>query len=460
MNTKRKDRSVFELLDELERTQGTNAKRDFLELHSKNDLLKRTFKAAFDPYIVYNVKKFAKPKAMPYPGPNEDDTSLRALLDVMLPQLESRAITGNAAKKMIETAFKLLDETQQKWYERILLKNLRVGVRDSIVEDVWPKLIPCFEVALAHTLKSDFVKGEGIKINEAIKYPVRVEPKLDGLRGIAIKKNGTTVFFTRNGKVLETVPTIKAWLDAADIDNVVLDGEMMGSDWNESASVLMSSKTKKDDSGIAFNVFDAVPLDVWEARAQSERYAVRCELVESVVDIVSKTVGLEGKSPVKVVPHIVAKNEEELRAFFSQCMNDGFEGVMIKTTDQPYSWGRSRAILKLKPVVTYEGTVVGSYEGRKGTKREGLFGGFLVLLPNNVITRVGGGFKDAVLAEIQVDTHAWMGRIVECEAQPDPLTVDGLTVDGRMRFPVFCRTRDPRDVDPSIMKAYRKFLKE
>jgi ATP-dependent DNA ligase len=117
----------------------------------------------------------------------------------------------------------------------------------------------------------------------------------------------------------------------------------------------------------------------------------------------------------------------------------------------------------LKPYVTYEGVIVGWYKGRRGTKREGLFSGFNVVLSNGVVTRVGGGFNDATRAQIQLDgPDTWIGKIVECEAQPDPLTKDGLTEDGKMRFPVYVRTRSEADVDPKVIaagKAYMRTLK-
>jgi hypothetical protein len=34
------------------------------------------------------------------------------------------------------------------------------------------------------------------------------------------------------------------------------------------------------------------------------------------------------------------------------------------------------------------------------------------------------------------------------------MTADGLTQDGRVRFPVYVRTRDARDVDAKVLDAY------
>jgi ATP-dependent DNA ligase len=244
------------------------------------------------------------------------------------------------------------------------------------------------------------------------------------------------------------MPKIKAALESAKFDNVVLDGEGMAADWNESSSVMMS-KTQKDDSNLYYNVFDAMTFVAWESQVPEKTgtYATRVELVK---DVVARC----DSDRVRQVPHIMAQNEEELKAYFSKCMDDGFEGVMLKTLDTPYKFKRSNNILKLKPCVTYEGVIVGHYEGRRGTKREGIFGGFEVVLPNGIVTRVGGGFNDAFRADVQLNgPDSYLGKIVEIEAQPDPLTKDGLTYDGKARFPVFVRFRDEGDVDSRVIEA-------
>jgi len=443
--------TVIEILEELEQTSGSNAKLDLLELNRANELLKRTFVAAQDPYTVYYVNKFKMPPINTSPASHEvdDDDLLTDFLNFIANDLATRRLTGNAAKNEVVKKFASFDTPElQKWCLRILLKNMRCGVQETTINKVWPGIVTSFSVALAKTLKSEFVKGEGIKILEPVSYPVRVEPKLDGLRCIAVKHHGELVFFTRNGTVLESMPKIKAALEVADYDNVVLDGEMLASgNWNDSNSVVMS-KTQKDDSNLIYNIFDAMPLDHWIIQESAMTYFTRCQIVEKIV-------GQVASKHVQQVPHIMAKNEEELKAFFSKCMDEHFEGVMLKSLTTPYEWDRSKNILKLKPVVTYEGVIVGNYERRKNTKYSGQFGGFYVLLPNHVITRCGGGFNDVLRARIQLENaDTWNGKIAECEAQPDPMTEDGLSAKGKMRFPVYTRLRDASDVDPSVPATY------
>ena len=72
----------------------------------------------------------------------------------------------------------------------------------------------------------------------------------------------------------------------------------------------------------------------------------------------------------------------------------------------------------------------------------------MVLTPNGVTTRVGGGYSDDLKSKIFSEgPDTYVGRIAELEHQPP------FTPDGKLRFPVFCRFRDAADVDPKVFDA-------
>lgn len=443
--------SVIDILESLESDNSRLFKEEVLRSNAGRKLLKQVFVAVGDPYTNFYVNKFKSPKALPQ-ATTSDDGVVMAFLELLHNDLATRKITGNAAKAAVESFFSGLDARQAKWCTRILLRNLRVGASESLVDKTWPGAISKFSVQLAESLEAHHETGKGIVIAEPVEYPVRVEPKLDGLRCIAIKRNGEVTMFTRSGSPIETLPTIKAALESAPWDDFVLDGEAMGKDWNESASVVMSHKTAKDDSGIVYNVFDGMVFDDWRDQSNDSPLEDRIQLVKELVTQVAS-------EHVVQVGGITAKDQDSLLNFYGKCVDGGFEGIMVKKLGTPYIFKRSDSVLKLKPVTTYEGVIVGHYEGNRGSKREGLWGGFLVVMPNGVVTKVGGGYNDKIRAEISIDPDSWIGKIVEVEGQPDPLTTDGLTADGKVRFPVFCRVRDPRDVDPKVIAAGEAYLK-
>ena len=437
--------SVIDILEFLESDNSRLFKEEVLRNNADRKLLKQVFIAVGDPYINFFISKFKAPKPLAE-ATISDDGTVMAFLDLLTNYLATRKLTGNAAKAAVESFFTGLNARQAKWCTRILLRNLRVGASESLVEKTWAGAISKFAVQLAESLESYHEPGKGIIIAGPISYPVRVEPKLDGIRCIAIKRAGAVTMFTRSGSPIETLPTIKSVLEEAPWDDFVLDAEVMGRDWNESASVVMSHKTAKDDSGMILNVFDAMVFDDWRDQSNDspleDRIAVAKELVAQVAS--EHVVQVEG---------ITAANQDQLLKFYGKAIETGFEGIMVKKLGSPYIFKRSDSVMKLKPCATYEGVIVGHYEGNRGSKREGLWGGFLVVMPNGIVTKVGGGYNDKIRAEIAIDPDGWIGKIMEVEGQPDPLTTDGLTSDGKVRFPVFCRVRDEADVDPKVIAA-------
>lgn len=430
---------VVEILEALESDNSRLFKKSVLDKHVDNELLKRIFRLSLDPYINFGV---AKVNVTSHNAGNVDDHdgSLNRFCDLLEHQLAPRNLSGNSAKSAVIGLMTVMHPSVQKWAQRIMLKNLRCGVSTSTVDEVWPNMLRHFEVMLAAVVPVVDNKPHGLT------FPVRIEPKLDGLRMVAMKHNGSVTMYTRNGNEIETLPQIRAWLESHPQDNFVMDGEIMGGDWNESNSVVMSSKRSKDDSNMRYNVFDAMTYDQWVSQSCPRLLAERVEYVS----------GLIAASPtpcVRQVPGIVAKNVEDILAYYTKCLDEGFEGVMIKYNSL-YEFKRTKKLLKFKPFTTYEGAIVGWYKGAIGKKREGVFAGFHVLLSNGIVTRVGNGYSDAMKLQIHNEgPDTYFGKIVEIEAQPDPATTDGLSKDGKARFPVFTRYREPEDVDPKILEA-------
>lgn len=444
--------SLVDILESLEKTSSRLEKEDILKKNRDNDLLKRVIVAALDPYTTYGVAKVAVPLRY-VKTQNLDETQRFENFLLLLEELSQRKLTGNSAKYTVVSHLAEMTDLERKWANRILLKNLRCGVQDSTANKVWQGCVKPFAVALADTLQTRPNAG-GFDIVDEVKYPIAVQPKLDGLRCIAIKEFGKVTMYTRNGTILETAPKIKAYLESFEpFKSGVLDGELMAEDWNESASIVMSKKNSKDDSKLKFHVFDFVALEEWKnlngVLSQALRRDVLLKIFANCDQLIS------------VVDEYYVENESQLREAYANCLSFGYEGVMLKSRDDSYIFKRSLSILKLKPVSTWEGTVVGTYDGRLGGKREGVFGGFEVLLSNGIVTRVGSGFSDKLKAEVQLaGPESFIGKIVELEGQPDPLTADGLTRDGKVRFPVFTRFREPADVDQRIIETYDKWREQ
>jgi len=430
--------TIIQILELLESDNSRLFKEDVLRKNAENAELRRFLVLSFDPWKDWGVAKYEKPVAQ---RPLACGDSVIVKYMDLLERLNARELKGNAAREAVTLAMSEGDALAQKWMERLLWRNLRCGVSVATINKTWPGSVIPFAVSLAETLPTKGSNGE-FEITQPVVYPVRVEAKLDGLRCVAVKSKGEVTLYTRSGTVLETLPRIKSAIEDLAADDIVLDGEVMGEDWSESASVVMSSKSKKDDSKMLFHAFDLISIEDWKRQKSETHYRARLLDLQMVL-------GDTAGTPFRYVKSVMANDEQDLREFYSGCLEEGYEGVMLKDIGAPYQWKRSPAILKLKPVATEEGMVVGWYEANANTKRAGQFGGFVVLTPNGVTTRVGGGYTDALKSQIFSEgPDSYVGKIVECEHQPP------FTPDGRLRFPVFTRFRDPSDVDPKVLAAY------
>ena len=181
-------------------------------------------------------------------------------------------------------------------------------------------------MALAETLPTQ-QEGDGFKITGNISYPIYVDTKLDGLRLIAVKSKGEVTLYTRNGSVLETLPRIAAAVAALPQDNIVFDGEGMASSWEDSSSVMMSSKSKKDDAGMRYHIFDVLPLQEWIDQRSDALYHDRLLTLKLILG------KLPSDSPLVPVVGEIVHGEATLRHFYERSLDRGFEGIMVKVKD-------------------------------------------------------------------------------------------------------------------------------
>lgn len=440
---------TFEILDQLEATSSRLEKEALLKQHLDHEDLKRAFVYAMDPYKTFGVIKFKMPAAA-----TPSKTEISKFFDMpggpfyqLLDQLAVRSLTGNAAKAALVDVFSGMTALEQKWCQRILMQKLRCGV-DTTINKMWPGLVPSFEVQLAAEVETTRSRDAFQIVPGEIKYPAYVDPKLDGLRMIAVKEAGVVTLYSRGGQVFENFPTITKALEGMAADNIVFDGEALAATWNDTQSVAFS---KKDDSQMVYNVFDCMPSRMWRDHDCALCYEDRMTLLQSL---------LPKHDVLDLVRGKIVADEAELLAFYEQCIAQGYEGIMVKDLTAPYVFARSKAVRKLKPVATYEGVITGFYRGNLGSPWFNGFGGFVVRLPGGAETKVGGGFSKAqrvefcganarvlrtVEAQDILDPGAMMGRVVECEGQAP------LSADGKIRFPVFIRFREDTDVDPLIL---------
>lgn len=361
--------------------------------------------------------------------------------------LYRRELTGHAARDAIALAMSVA--TQPQWngfYRRILIKDMRAGFGESTINTVAKRLkmpqyaVPVFECMLAH---------DGAKHEKKIVGKKILQKKLDGVRCLTVVdfESKTVVMYTRNGKVLENFAHITDYL-ATQLDNIarsyVIDGEIMSKSFQE----LMTQVHRKDNveaSDAVLNVFDIVPLAEFKAGVSSMGQRRRLNFLKANFSNIIADSGC-----MELVPWIEVDLESPVDQFIykdfnKQCIDEGYEGIMIKDVDAPYECKRSASWLKQKPFIEVSLTVTAVEEGTG--KNEGRLGALVCEGTDDgkfIVVNVGSGFTDDQRKEFwdsyQADPKSVVGQVVEVRADAATRSQDSEDV-WSLRFPRFLRFR-------------------
>jgi ATP-dependent DNA ligase len=401
---------TLKILEAISETSGTNLKIELLGKLKNDEFAKFYFETALSPMLTYGVGK-VKPLPEKYPIPRLD-----SLLDLRK-RLNSRKITGDKARLEVAMTVSTEDPLVNRWLKGMWEKKLRIGVSEISINKVFPKLIPTFELEACEEIdQTDILDSNWI-----------IQPKYDGLRCVLIFEGGQ--FFgavSRNGKEMFNIDHIGQEVQKV-VKEGVLDGEIYGEDWNESLSVVKSSKTSKTSKTLKFYVFDFLSLEEWRSKQGSRTLEKRLDILQRLFP--------KDTSSVSLVPNVKVRNTAEAWDKAKAYLKEGYEGAVAKNLNSLYIFDRTRDWLKLKFVITKDLPIVDFKEGEG--KYVGMLGAFVCKLPNGTLVDVGGGYKDVQRVEFWKHRKSMIGKIIEVKAQE-------ITKDGSMRFPVFKRVREDK----------------
>jgi len=280
-----------------------------------------------------------------------------------------------------------------------------------------------------------------------LQFPVLASPKIDGIR--CVIRHGQPL--TRSLKPIPNRHIRAALSGLPDFDGELIVGNPVDPEaWNHTSSAVMSHDGEPE---FTYWVFDmhVGPLASFATRTRT-------------AEIHAKAFG----PSIKYLPHKRLDDISELAQYEERCVKNGYEGIMIRSLDGPYKWGRSTAkegfLLKMKRFDDLEAEIIGTYERRHHiggakinalglTERDhkaenyvgaGDLGGFVCRhfgLNWNRDFEVGSGFTAEQRAEYWgTDNGVSMLR------KWAKVKHQGWTVEGKPRFPIFLGFRDERDM--------------
>ena len=427
---------------------------------------KRAMVEMFSIFRVFGLKKCPEPAV--YASVDADADVFFELLD----RLARRDLTGNAARDTACVILGNYTEDTAKYLKRILDKDPKAGFSESTVNKVFPGLVPVFKAMKGEKVEDKKKKNKDGSVTTTpfdfeknIGLPARIEIKHDGLRSIVFSggKNQPVMYFSYEGRIQEQWQglfddEVNALAEAHGCP-IVLDSEVEGENFLET----IKAKKEGNDLGksnLRLKAFDIIDRADWDAMSCTQTQQERSDLLAEL---------LEKTKPTKIVQTVykICHSVAELKAFHADAVEQGYEGTMVKKVHGLYEWKRSSNWWKWKPVMTVDLTVVGFYEGKKGTKNEGSLGGLILEGTDENGKKVKtdcGGFKlrdgllidwmksigidtkntkdliSLVRAEIWNNQEKYLGLVAEIEGQELSLAEDSDDVYS-VRFPQFKRWR-------------------
>jgi bifunctional non-homologous end joining protein LigD len=278
------------------------------------------------------------------------------------------------------------------------------------------------------------------------------ERKLDGIRCLATKGDKRVDLRSRNDLSLNgRFPEIAAALEADPATNLVIDGEVVAFDGPQTSFSRLQQRGERP-TPVFFYVFDIL-RDAGEDVTQEPLRERKARLRKA----------LAFEDPIRFTTHRNGDGE----AFYEEACRKGWEGLIAKRADAPYTHGRSRDWLKFKCSAEQE-LVIGGYTAPRGSRTDlgALLLGYYDDGELRYAGKVGTGFtretlRDlaAQLAPLKRDRSPFADRVRERTAtwvEPELVAQVGFsewTQDHRLRHPRFLGLRDDKAAREVVREA-------
>lgn len=360
------------ILHGLKETSLRNMKEMILESEATG-IDKMMFKAAYDPEHMY----YQKFKYINWTKIKE----FSSLDGEVLNQLSARLITGNNARDAVETHCREHGDL----IKLICNKDLDCGVTATTLNKVFGKKF--INVMLIQLAKK--------KPLEKIKMPVTGQLKYNGIRVIALIKDGEVTFKTRKGHTFK-FPALEEVLKRNNRFDVMFDGELCFGDSQYSNHTkvggIVNSALKgtpiPSNLGLVYNMFDTMPFDNFGNQRYHLEYEIRYLHTEDAV--------LKFNSPlVRMAETWIFNTKEEIQTKFEELTENGYEGLILKHWDSLYTFKKNDTWIKMKLEETADLTCTSIQEGE--SKYEGLIGALICegsVDGKYIKVKVGTGLKD------------------------------------------------------------------
>jgi DNA ligase-1 len=346
----------------------------------------------------------------------------------LLDALKNREITGHDAIGAVNSFVDSHPE-HKELIHCIIDKDLKTRAGDKLINKAIPDFIPTFSVALAEKYEPKIVDW---------KDGWYVSRKIDGARCIGVvDSKGETIFFSRTGKVFDTLSVVADGIRNLGISNVVFDGELclVDEDGNEDFQGVMKELRKKDHTipNPSYKIFDMISHDEFYSQkgTKGKLFAHRYNNLREVMR--------DNTCPcLSVLAQDKVKDDAHFEEWVSMSNEYSWEGLMLRA-DEPYKGKRSKDLLKYKSFSDDEYEVVDVEMGpfryvKDGQETEETMLSCVTIKHKGYDVRVGSGFSIEQRQDFHKHPKKILGKIITVQYFSESENQDGGI---SLRFPTF-----------------------
>lgn len=442
---------VIRIIKELQANSGKRL-QEILEENKDNQMLKDVLYFVYNPFIVTGLsnKKMEKDTSnmkvrgtRPF-GNFLEETALLSDEDFGKALFTSEnfditcmfdyLIDHNTGKDeniaYVQAYIKAQPEEYREIYKQIFTKELKLGITAKTINKVWKDFIPEFNVMLAEKYwdRMDELEKE--------KPDIIITQKLDGVRCLAIVRNGNTELFSRQGKLFTGLNDLTAELnklgDGCYDGELLLDKENIASKdlYRETVQIVNSKSEDKKD--IIFNIFDYLPIKEFYKGKSENPCSIRKALIEENYRVLKPKFW----KPVPIL-YKGEYNKDIVQEKLNEQIALEHEGIMVNIAGAVYEAKRTKNILKVKAMQDCDLKIIGFEEGTG--KNKGTLGAIIVNYKGFEV-RVGSGFTDQDRDYFWNNQKELLGRVITVQYFEETTNKKDNSLS--LRFPVYLDLRE------------------
>ena len=411
------------LFESIEKTRGTKAKKELLELGLNSEYkedLEKVLNHLFNPMISTGISKTSWNKAEI--GLNAKFNSISELIEY----IQKNNTGKNIVVSSIKSFSKKFEPFEQKFFYYLATKDINIGISTTTVSKYIH--IPKFEIMLGERLNEDVDFDRNYILTK----------KLDGVNLTCFKIGESITFFTRQGKQVDGLTDLteqyKKLPDGVYFGEALYSNEDEAKDRKELYRLSTGElNSKRENKKISHWIFDYQTLEEWDSEKFITPYS---NTISTLENIFSKN----KLKNIKMVPFIYQGTGKEIAfELLKKAKKDGWEGLVLRYSSSVYQKKRSSDFVKLKPFVEVDLRITGFKE----FKHPNQLGSFICEDDEHTIKcSVGSGFSKEQRYDFWKRKNEFLGKIVEVQTMEITENKSG---QNSLRFPVFIRFRDDKN---------------